>query len=34
VVGISVVFWTVGALVGLGSHAAWGLRAEPHSGKP
>lgn len=34
VVGISVVFWTVGALVGLGSHAAWGLRADSHSGKP
>jgi len=26
VVGVSVVFWTVGALVGLGSQAAWHLR--------
>lgn len=34
VVGMSVVFWTVGALVGLGSHAAWGLRAGPHTGSP
>ncbi len=34
VVGVSVVFWTVGALVGLGSHAAWGLRAGPHTGSP
>ncbi|NBW49834.1 MAG: MFS transporter [Betaproteobacteria bacterium] len=34
VVGVSVVFWTVGALVGLGSHAAWRLRAGPHKGKP
>nr|WP_315471850.1 MFS transporter [uncultured Rhodoferax sp.] len=28
VVGVSVVFWTTGALVGLGSHAAWRLRPE------
>ncbi|CAM8654238.1 2A0121, H+ Antiporter protein [Comamonadaceae bacterium] len=34
VVGVSVVFWTVGALVGLGSHAAWGLRVGPHTGSP
>ena len=34
VVGVSVVFWTVGAFVGLGSHAAWGLRAGPHRGSP
>jgi MFS family permease len=34
VVGVSVVFWTVGALVGLGSHAAWGLRAGPQTGSP
>lgn len=27
VVGVSVVFWTVGTLVGLGAHAAWRLRA-------
>lgn len=26
VVGVSVVFWTVGTLVGLGARAAWGLR--------
>jgi MFS family permease len=26
VVGVSVVFWTVGAAVGLGAHAAWRLR--------
>ena len=26
VVGVSVVFWTVGTLVGLGAHAAWKLR--------
>ena len=26
VVGVSVVFWTVGAAVGLGTHAAWWLR--------
>ena len=26
VVGVSVVFWTVGAAVGLGAHAAWKLR--------
>ncbi|MDT7515252.1 MFS transporter [Rhodoferax mekongensis] len=30
VVGVSVVFWTVGALVGLGSHAAWRLRSEDY----
>jgi MFS family permease len=31
VVGVSVVFWTVGALVGLGSQAAWHLRPRtPH----
>jgi MFS family permease len=34
VVGVSVVFWTVGALVGLGSHAAWRLRAGPQTGSP
>ena len=34
VVGVSVVFWTVGALVGLGSHAAWGLRAGSQSASP
>ncbi|WP_296507546.1 MFS transporter [Rhodoferax sp.] len=34
VVGVSVVFWTVGALVGLGSHAAFGLRAGTQSGSP
>ncbi len=34
VVGVSVVFWTVGALVGLGAHAAWGLRAADQTGKP
>jgi predicted MFS family arabinose efflux permease len=28
VVGVSVVFWTVGTLVGLGSKAAWNLRPE------
>jgi sugar phosphate permease len=28
VVGVSVVFWTVGALVGLGSAAAWRMRPE------
>ena len=26
VVGVSVVFWTMGAMVGLGAHAAWRLR--------
>ena len=26
VVGASVVFWTMGAMVGLGAHAAWRLR--------
>jgi dipeptide/tripeptide permease len=26
VVGVSVVFWTLGAMVGLGSQAAWKLR--------
>jgi MFS family permease len=29
VVGVSVVFWAVGLMVGLGSRVAWGLRAEP-----
>jgi predicted MFS family arabinose efflux permease len=29
VVGVSVVFWAVGLMVGLGSRAAWGLRVEP-----
>jgi cyanate permease len=34
VVGVSVVFWTVGCAVGLGSRLAWGLRAPtlPHHG--
>jgi len=27
VVGVSVVFWTVGAMVALGAHSAWRLRA-------
>jgi MFS-type transporter involved in bile tolerance (Atg22 family) len=27
VVGVSLVFWTVGAAVGWGSRAAWGLKA-------
>jgi dipeptide/tripeptide permease len=26
VVGVSVVFWTVGAMVGLGARTAWALR--------
>jgi hypothetical protein len=26
VVGVSVVFWTVGAMVGAGAHLAWRLR--------
>ena len=30
VVGVKIVFWVVGGLVGLGSRAAWHLRAEPH----
>ena len=30
VVGVSVVFWTVGSVVALGSRAAWRLRAEAH----
>ena len=34
VVGVSAVFWTVGALVGLGSVAAAGLRSEIQSGSP
>ena len=29
VVGVSVVFWTVGAMVGLGARAAWHLRPPP-----
>jgi sugar phosphate permease len=33
VVGVSVVFWTVGAAVGLGTHAAWWLRP-PSTSKP
>jgi MFS family permease len=33
-VGVSAVFWTVGALVGLGSVAAAGLRSEVQSGSP
>jgi len=32
VVGVSVVFWTVGVVVGLGARTAWGLRAGlPHA---
>jgi MFS family permease len=34
VVGVSVVFWTVGALVGLGSRSALGLRSVDHKGRP
>ena len=30
VVGVSVVFWVVGAAVGLGARLGWTLRAEPH----
>lgn len=30
-VGVSVVFWTVGTLVGLGARTAWGLRAPSHA---
>jgi len=30
-VGVSVVFWTVGTLVGLGARTAWGLRAPSHT---
>ena len=33
VVGVSVVFWFVGAAVGLGSQAAWKMRPAPHSRK-
>jgi predicted MFS family arabinose efflux permease len=31
VVGVSVVFWFVGAAVGLGSQAAWHMRPAPHA---
>jgi hypothetical protein len=31
VVGVSVVFWTVGAMVGLGARAAWLLKPARHS---
>lgn len=30
VVGVSLVFWVVGGVVGLGSRSAWKLRASPH----
>ena len=33
VVGVSVVFWFVGAAVGLGSQAAWKMRPAPHRRK-
>ena len=33
VVGVSVVFWFVGAAVGLGSQAAWKMRPTPHARK-
>ena len=33
VVGVSVVFWFVGAAVGLGSQAAWKMRPAPHGRK-
>ncbi len=29
IVGVSVVFWSVGAIVGLGAHTAWRLRPNP-----
>lgn len=34
VVGVSLVFWTVGAAVAWGSRAAWGLKAAAQPGRP
>jgi MFS family permease len=34
VIGIGGVFWFVGAVVGLGSRLAWGLRAATHHALP